>query len=83
MNYKEIIRNFANWYYCADGDVMNALAGYIAKCPEDIKPWEKARAVAIANYANKIGFDLTEFARQMWRAAHGYATDDNKLIPNF
>lgn len=59
MKFNEIIAAFLDWYCPADyaGDV-ETLAGYIAKYPERIKPWEYARAVRILKYAERRGIEL-------------------------
>lgn len=59
MKFNAIIAAFIDWYCpaCYGGD-METLAGFIAKYPENIKPWEYATAARILNYAHRKGIEL-------------------------
>lgn len=59
MKFNAIIAAFIDWYCpaCHGGD-LETIAGFIAKYPESVKPWEYATARRILNYAERNGIDL-------------------------
>lgn len=59
MKFNAIITAFIGWYCpaCYDGDI-ETLAGFIAKHPGNIKPWEYARAARILKFAERKGIEL-------------------------
>lgn len=59
MNFNTIITAFIDWYCpaCYAGD-LETLARFIAKYPENVKPWEYATARRILNYADRKGIEL-------------------------
>lgn len=65
-SYKNTLANFIDWYCPADGDIYNALIGYVSKYPEHPRNYEKATAKRLYNYALRHGIDLYDYAEQLY-----------------
>ena len=83
MTLKETIKEFADWYCPADGAVDRALAQWLSDTPDKVKPIDMARAARILNYSAKIGFDLGDYASNLYYQCCGMDIPEHKLTPNF